>query len=261
MKQRGIPILLVVVVAALIIVMRTSPHGQSGIKSDSRAQGKGVEVDKEQWPVTDYGAPELKDSEKRAIRRAKNARHDEERNVREPEDRPGVVYETNIINDWEVGLPALPAYQSDAVIVGEVLDAQAYLSNDKTGVYSEFTVRISDVLKNDQWSHLSEGSSVVAERVGGRVRFPSGKILPVRVSGQGMPRAGRQYVFFLRRLDKEQTYSLLTGYELSAGKVSPLDGQKPNGGGSPWKFDKYENWERGAFLDAVRDAIANPSSQ
>jgi hypothetical protein len=259
MKQRGIPIFLIVAVAALIIVMRSSPRGQSGAQPKLPAHGEKIEVDKEQWPMTDYNATEPGDPVKRDKRRASNARHDKEETVREPDMRPGHTSETTMTTDWEVRLPELPAYQSDAVIVGEVLDAGAYLSNDKTGVYSEFTIKIADVLKNDS-SRLTQGSSLVAERLGGRVRFPSGGILPVTISGQGMPRAGRRYVFFLKRIDQGQTYDILTGYELRAGKVSPLDGRRAVGGGHPWAFDKYEGWDEGAFMDAVRIEIANPSS-
>lgn len=37
---------------------------------------------------------------------------------------------------------SLPAIESDAVVIGEVTDAHAYLSNDRTSVYSEFELRI-----------------------------------------------------------------------------------------------------------------------
>lgn len=259
MKQHRVAILLVVVVAALVVVFRTSPRGYSSASPPAPVQEK-VKVDKEQWPMTDYDAPEPGDPVKRDKRRARSARHDGERFVQEPEKRPGIIYGTEITDDWEVGLPALPAYQSDAVIVGEVSEACAYLSNDRTSVYSEFTIKVGNVLKTDQPSRLTQGSLLVAERLGGRVRFPSGEVLPVTVSGQGMPRVGRRYVFFLKRIDQGQAYDILTGYELRAGKVSPLDGRRATGGGHPWAFDKYENWDEGAFMDAVRVEIANPSS-
>jgi hypothetical protein len=259
MKQQRKFLILAIVITICTAIFRTSLVGHSRVPTQGPVQKK-VEVDQEQWPITDYNAPEPDDIEKRAERNARNARHDNARLVHEPEKRPGVVYETTLFNDWEVGLPALPASKSDTVIVGEVLDANAYLSNDKTGVYSEFTIKVDDILKNDQSSHLNQGSLLVAERLGGRVRFPSGEILPVQIAGQGMPRAGRRYVLFLSRTDQGLAYGILTGYELRAGKVSPLDGIKTRGGGSPWKFDKYENWDESTFIDAVRAEIANPSS-
>ncbi|MCA1634504.1 MAG: hypothetical protein LC802_12625 [Acidobacteria bacterium] len=218
------------------------------------------EVDLEQLPVADYTALEHTDAEKRAKRRAKNARYDKEDRVREPEDSPGVTYLTEITNDWEAGLPALPADRSDAIVLGQVIDAQAYLSNDKSGVYSEFSIRVDDILKNDVHSPVASGDLITAERLGGRVRFPSGRVLPVRVSGQGMPRKGRRYVLFLKGLKLEHHYLIVTGYELLAGCVSPLDGVKAVGGGSPWKFDAYEGWDERTFLSVIQKEIISPAS-
>jgi hypothetical protein len=42
---------------------------------------------------------------------------------------------------------ALPTHISNAVVIGEVTDAKAYLSEDRTSVYSEFTIRVGEVLK------------------------------------------------------------------------------------------------------------------
>src|SRR5213075_2263983 len=66
----------------------------------------------------------------------------------------------------------LPATESNIVVVGQVVDTKAYLSPDKTGVYSEFTVQIEELLKNDSRSTLYSGATLVAERPGGRVRLP-----------------------------------------------------------------------------------------
>src|SRR5258708_32167306 len=49
---------------------------------------------------------------------------------------------------WWLGIPALPVPQSDAIVIGEVLGGRAYLSNNRSVVYSEFPVLVEDVLKN-----------------------------------------------------------------------------------------------------------------
>ncbi len=249
---------LLVACMAASVVVAAARFGDQGSQNPKPHPSAPTQIDEEQWPVTDYAAAEPTDPEKRAKRRARGVRHDNANRVREPGNEPGVVYKTAVINDWEVGLPTLPAQQSDAVVVGEVASAQAFLSNDKSGVYSEFDIRVGEVLKNDLVSPINGGESITAERLGGRVRFPSGRMLPVVVVGQGMPRAGRKYLLFLKRLSAEGDYHILTGYELRGGRISPLDGAKPAGGGSPWKFDAYEGWEDAAFLKAVRDALANP---
>ena len=150
-----------------------------------------------------------------------------------------------------MGFPALPIAQSNAVIIGEVTNAQAYLSSDKTGVYSEFVVRLDGVLKNDNKNPLISGNVVTVEREGGRVRFPSGHISKLFVVGLGMPRAGRKYLFFLTR--NEQGCRILTGYELRTGRVFPLDSS------GVVNFDAYRNADQNTFLNEVRSSIQNTS--
>jgi len=120
-------------------------------------------------------------------------------------------------------LPALPFERSSVVVIGQVTDAQAYLSNDKTGVYSAFTVQITEVLKNSSRVSLVTSSSIEVERDGGRVRFPNGRLHIYKSSGQEMPKVGLKYVFFLMDGTDEPVFEILTGYELSQGKVYPLD--------------------------------------
>src|SRR5690349_2638792 len=38
--------------------------------------------------------------------------------------------------------------QSDAVLIGEIIETQSYLFDNKTNIYSEFTVRIEEVVRN-----------------------------------------------------------------------------------------------------------------
>jgi hypothetical protein len=156
--------------------------------------------------------------------------------------------------EWDVGLPALPVAKSDLVLIGEVTDAQAYLSEDKDWVYSEFTIRVDEVLKNTGKVTVSQGSSLVTDRDGGGVRFPSGRITIQYIVGQGMPHSGRRYALFLTCDDQQQSIHILTGYELRGGRVFPLD--KP-GGGQAAAATLYKDADEAAFLNDLRAAIAN----
>ena len=257
LSKLGISLLLIIAVVGIAAVgfTATTSRTNSGQKKSS---DKPIGLDKEQWPLVEYDAPEPAEVEKRNKRRVKSARYDKEDRVREPGSEPGVLYATVISNDWETKITALPAQVSDSVLIGEVSEAQAFLSNDKTGVYSEFVIQVDEVLKNDSLSPVTAGESITAERLGGRVKFRSNKVLPVSVMGQGVPRVGQKYVLFLKRIDNEKSYQLLTAYELNGGRVSALDGVKPAGGGSPWQFDKYEGWDEEVFLKTVREAINTP---
>lgn len=98
---------------------------------------------------------------------------------------PAGTDELPINAHWWVGLPALPVEQSDAVVIGEVERAQAHLSTDKTGIYSEFTIRLEDVLKGRS-EEAVPGVTVIAERFGGGGEIPKREdsVLPARTSGR-----------------------------------------------------------------------------
>jgi hypothetical protein len=148
---------------------------------------------------------------------------------------------------------------SDAVVVGEVVNARGYLSSDKTGVYSEFTVRINEVLKNESSVALLFGSEAIAERWGGIVRFPSGRLQRFATAEQSMPATGSKYVFFLKCNGSGQDFSILTGYELKGGRVFPLDGYDSKGEHVISAFTAFEGMDETAFLKTVWDGISNPS--
>jgi hypothetical protein len=148
-----------------------------------------------------------------------------------------------------VRLPALPVAQSDVIIAGKIIDAQAHLSDDRTGIYSEFLTEVSEVLKDNAKS-VSVGSTVSAARTGGAVRFASGKVQEYRIADQGVPTKGKSYVLFLKR-EEGGDFTILTGYELSNnGLVTPLDNEN-----STMPFAYYRDASESQFLQDLRAAI------
>jgi hypothetical protein len=99
-------------------------------------------------------------------------------------------------------------------------------------VFSEFEIAVDTVFKQDDRTNVRVGKTLTVERIGGRVRLPSGKIVVSWVNHQNMPRVGAKYVLFLThdfqsRDDGGNDFNLLTGYELREGKVFPLDDTAP----------------------------------
>jgi hypothetical protein len=207
----------------------------------------------DQLPIADAIAPEPIDPDKRARKRTKGKRYDNSGS--EPIKEAPYPYQRTWSTHWWKGLPAIPTTQSDIILIGEIMDAQAYLSNDKTGIYSEFTVRATEVLKNDGNASLYPGSTITVERFGGAVKFPSGVIQRYKTRNQRMPLTGSQYVLFLKRTDQEQDFSIITGYELREQRVIPLDGSGIEDG-EKLPFDDYQGADVPSFLKTVRDAIA-----
>lgn len=143
---------------------------------------------------------------------------------------------------------------------GSRLKALAYLSEDKTGIYSEFNVSAERVIKNQSASPVSAGDIIVAERIGGRIRMPSGHIHQYGISKQGMPKVGGRYVLFLGE-DENEGFNILTGYELRGGKVFPLDGVDPADGSKLPNFAEHEGADEAVFLNRVENSLAQSSQQ
>jgi hypothetical protein len=211
-----------------------------------------------QIPVADFAIADSTDPKERALRQARGSRYNK-RGAQPIAELTSGEEVLPLNSHWWWGLPALPANESDAIVIGEVVSAKAYLSNDKTDVYSEFAVRISEVLKNGSSAPLAVGSEVAVERRGGVVRFPSGRLQRYRTAHQGMPINGRRYVFFLDSNESGQDFSLLTAYELRDGRVLPLDGYGDKGEPAVSSFTAFEGMDETTFLTAVSAAIANPS--
>ncbi|MGB7922842.1 MAG: hypothetical protein WCF57_06325 [Pyrinomonadaceae bacterium] len=245
--KRGVALLfigLILVVATTMAALREQDRNVSSSDKQQKTDKKDFE---NQFPIADFNSPALADPMERAKRQAKGEKYNE--SISPIDERTDTIFSTV---DWEVGISAIPVSQSDAIVVVRVLDAQAHLSNDETGVYSEFTLAIEQLLKTDSRSPLNPDSSIVVERKGGRVRYPSGHLTLYHIRGQGMPRTGHRYVLFLKRDSQEQDFSILTGYELNAGRVALLDSP----GDHP--ITRQKGKDETSFLNELRTAIADP---
>ena len=126
----------------------------------------------------------------------------------------------------ETDIPDLPFALSDLVIEGDITDSNALLSEDKTGIYSEFTVLVTEIVKSSPSAQVKKNDSITAERFGGRVRYPSGQIVRYRVAGRGSPKKGGKYFLFLKKIEDSDSYRIVTGYEIHNNKVFALDGSR-----------------------------------
>lgn len=187
------------------------------------------EIDFKQFPIVDLEASSTSDVSAKTIRVRKSKKYNN-KSLSEISETSNVTF---LVNETLRNLSALPVDKSSVVLAGEIDDAKAYLSEDKTAVYSEFEVRIQAVLKNNTNHVLNAGKSIVVERFGGRVRLPSGKLFIAAVDNQDMPRVGGKYVLFLTNdfiggNHSDEDFNILIGYELKGGKVFPLDRTSSN---------------------------------
>jgi hypothetical protein len=116
-----------------------------------------------------------------------------------------------------------PFEESDAVVVGGITNGQAYLSNDKRDIYSEFKVKVKDIVKTSAQPYLREGDTIDVQRHGGAVRLSSGKIVMCGSKDYSMPQIGKRYLLFLKYDPSTEDFRLLTGYQLEGSCVYELD--------------------------------------
>jgi hypothetical protein len=149
------------------------------------------------------------------------------------------------IHPWPADFSALPVAESTTIVVGDVMDATANLSDDRMAVYSDFTISPTKVLK-DSCNFAKENSLLTASRYGGRVKFQDGHALLVFMSNLGMPRVGRHYLFFLKQTDAD--FDIVTAYEIKGDKVTPLDSGTS-------AFDNYKNASEADVLREIQQKI------
>ena len=220
---------------------------------EKKSQLTARELDDAATPVVD-----LQSSSTAAVstdRLSKNRRYDNEGIVKSEID-PGIA---NVVREPLEDISDLPTDKSDLIVEGRVTNSAAFLSSDKGAVYSEFTVQVSDVLKDTSGLNVRTGDSIVTERFGGRVKYPNGQIVRYGIVGQGSPAKGRNYLFFLSRAE-QANFNLVTAYELQDNKVQALDGARVNLGVGNWVFDKHNDEDYQAFRKAVEQAAKNPPS-
>jgi hypothetical protein len=238
--------MLAVLIVAAATVLAAFPHRGMGSLLFTAQDKANKSGDEKKMPIAVYSAPLPTDPAERAIRLARSGRYDKRYTVPFDETSPDTTRRSTI-SDWYLYMLALPAAESDLVVLGEVTSTNGYLSNDRTGAYSEFSIHVNDVLKDDG---RQSDRSIIAVREGADVQLPSRRIIRYEIIHQGMPRKGRQYVLFLKHNEQGNDYTILTGYELRKNRVSPLDEVEP--------FTAYRKYDESTFLNAVREAIAQP---
>lgn len=206
-----------------------------------------AQIDESRFPLVDYLAPGSTDVKERARRKTRSAKYDKS----DWTVNLNTTSDTTVRVDFvDPNLPAFPISQSTAIVIGTISDSRAYLSNDKTGVYSTFNIELNEVLRNTSKSFLAAGSVIEAQREGGRVKFPSGRVHIYMTNEQNMPEVGSRYVLFLSGGEDEAVFQIITGYEFRAGKVHALDELS--------KSKVYETADELAFLSELRAKILNP---
>jgi len=252
-----------VLTSSLATVQRFASHGMQVLVAKKRTarQGQQQSSEERQIPMTDAYTTESPDPAKRALRRVRSKKHDlRDPSIKSSDIKKLILTEqsaaVNYGGPWSDAPdePALPVEPSDAIVIADVTGAHAYLSNDKTAIYSEFAILVFDTLK-DTGGSIFSGSRLTVERSGGALRFPSGKVLVRGLLGKPLPKMNGRYVFFLKHNDEGDDFSIVTAYELRGGKTIPLDGLSPGGEivGPFAAYQQYAGNDESAFIAKLKN--------
>lgn len=148
--------------------------------------------------------------------------------------------------------PLIPTEQSGVVVMGEITSASAYLSNDKFGIYSEFGLRIDEVLKADRaFETMARKSTITIDRIGGYVVYPNGQKVRYNKGEFDLPKVGHSYLIFLTRNDESPNYQILSLYEFKDGLVRTVDGGRD--------FSELKVRTKTPFVEMVRAKLLEGS--
>src|SRR5438876_9721953 len=145
MQRQIIPKLLLIglLVSSTVVLAASWGFHNSG-QSKKESQESIKEKYRNQFPIADSSEPESPDPRERTKRLKRNKKYNEKLVKVGPE-----LVQSSDGYEWPADFKAIPTSTSDAVIIGTICDAKAHLSEDKNSVYSEFTVTINDILKNN----------------------------------------------------------------------------------------------------------------
>lgn len=237
-------VLLIVFITIGLLISTDRTYSQKG-----KNQNELPKVFQKDYPIVDYNAPEPTDSKEREERRQKNKRYDTNGPV--VAKNPGPKTDLILSFDAEQVPSAIPSAESSLIIIGELLNAKASLSNNKKGLYSEYTLRIQTILKNDIQKNLQPDKNITIDRAGGYVRYPNGQKVLYLIDWQYLPEVKKRYLFFLNNKDQNLNYRIITGYELVNGRVAALDN-------SPI-FSKFNEISETDFIKLILSNVTSPS--
>ncbi len=220
-RPNGVVWILVCAIVLMTITISFSDRKIFSQQPNPMNPVKNRQVYENEYPIADYNEPEPNDLHERKVKQKKNQRYDKKRVVlRNTNPRVASVVST----DGEPIPPAIPFFESNLIVVGEITNKKGSLSNNKKGIYSESSLLVRDIIKQDNNRILKPGNSLSFDRGGGIVQYPNGQRILYREDWQNWVKMNETYVVFLSNDDYQNpNYKLITGYLIKNNIVFALD--------------------------------------
>jgi len=120
-------------------------------------------------------------------------------------------------------LERIPYELADLAVIADVGPGKAYLSQDQTTLYSEYSFKVTEVVANRSPKSVAAGTKLEVDRPGGVLRLPSGQFLIRGSKNESMPRQLHHYALLLRYAAAGDAWMLVSGYELNGDRVYTLE--------------------------------------
>ena len=244
--------LLGLLLVSYVVSLSIQAHDPRQIKSRAQisererreSARKRQEKMRNQYPSVDYfEKDDVVPSAKRASLAASKKRYNNRSEISKSLNPPDAEIASRPDNLFD--FPAFPFERSNVVVLVEILDAQAHMSEDKGSVFSEFTARVNTIFKSDLGEKI-QNQTITVERPGGWIVYPNGQKLLYRIMDCGMPQVGGRYVLFLNAIFGSENLRILTGYELQTDRVVPLDLGR--------QFEIYNGSDQASFLESLQQS-------
>lgn len=187
-----------------------------------------------------------------AVRSARSLKFNTGTGYQLEEETPGTEprgYLTSIA-DHAGGFNAMPITPSSIILVGEATEHQPYLSADHSCVYTELSVKVSEVFQRRK--DLPSGlSKITITQRGGTVKLPNGKLLSsLGINGETLLQMNIPYLLFLSYSKPTDDYTVLRAWDISKDPPQVLDYD-----GHPWPIKLLPSEERFQSVTALFDQL------
>ncbi len=120
--------------------------------------------------------------------------------------------------------PELPYEVADTIVIGDVADIKVFLSSDAKGLYREFSVSVTKILKSTSSSFPvpTVGQSITLLRDGGAARLPDGKVVKHEIRNYPTPELNQRCLFFLTYDPELNAFSCRKFWLVEKGLLRPM---------------------------------------
>lgn len=142
------------------------------------------------------------------------------------------------------------ACSSDAVVIGRLLDESSALNEDETFIFSDYTLAIEEILKNNPRIPIQNTSQIVITRPGGTLKI-EGQPVQAEINNFEPFRLGSRYLLFLKFVPMTGGYQAFgrQSFELRDGQFFPSSYE------TEWIAKAYKQ-DAAVLISETRTALA-----